>query len=243
MTESFASKALFDRFYYSRPEHVDGTAEFHELIRQSVGTEPRVLEVGAGPSNATSTFLGTLGSVTGVDVSDEVHGNTALTAATTYDGNRLPFANESFDACVSNFVLEHVENPEDHFREVMRVLRRGGTYVFRTPNRLHYVAGASSLLPHWVHLRLANRLRALSEEDHDPWKTFYRANRPGVIRRLAARVGANVSVLRMVEKEPSYARSSRVLFFPMMMYERLVNATDILANFRSAIFGVVTKPR
>ena len=195
---SFSSDDLFDRYYYSRTAFVDGTYEFHRMIAEAIKPGASVLEIGAGPSNPTSDFLAAHGRLTGIDVSEEVHANKALSASFVYDGSHLPFAAESFDGCVSNFVLEHVEHPAEHFAEVARVLRPGAAYVFRTPNLFHYVAGTSSILPHSAHVRLANRLRSLSEDAHDPWQTFYRANTRRAIRRHIRATSLEVAELRMV---------------------------------------------
>jgi hypothetical protein len=46
----------------------------------------------------------------------------------------------------------------------------------------------------------------------------------------------------MVETEPSYGRISRLLFYPMMLYERAVNSVDALSPFRANLFAVFTKP-
>jgi SAM-dependent methyltransferase len=53
--------------------------------------------------------------------------------ATCEDLERLSFAGESFDAVVTQDVFEHVRDPERGFREVRRVLRRGGVHVFTVP--------------------------------------------------------------------------------------------------------------
>jgi len=44
--------------------------------------------------------------------------------------------------------------------------------------------------------------------------------------------------MSMVEKEPSYGMKSRLLFFPMMVYERIVNYTEMLSWLRVNIFCV-----
>jgi hypothetical protein len=48
--------------------------------------------------------------------------------------------------------------------------------------------------------------------------------------------------LETIEKEPSYARVSAALFYPMMAYERLVNSYPRLGTFRVNILGVLQKP-
>ena len=236
--------ALFEKHYFSRPGYLSGTTEFHQLAQAALGNAspaPDILEIGAGPANQTSLFLSRLGRLQGVDVSDEVLGNRHLTKALVYDGKKLPFPDAHFHLCVSDYVLEHVEEAAAHFREVARVLRPGGKYCFRTPNLFHYVALASSLLPHSMHLKLANRMRGAGAEAHDPYPTFYRANTAGTLRRLTQQAGLRVEELRMVEKEPSYGRRGAIFFYPMLAYERMVNGFGALRGFRANIFGVVVK--
>jgi SAM-dependent methyltransferase len=230
---------LFDYYYYKRSSYRGGTTQFHALCSNSIAAGGQILEIGAGPSNSTSDYLSGLGSLTGVDVSAEVRENRALQSAHVYDGTRLPFEAERFDACVSNYVLEHVANPDEHFREIRRVLRGGGVFVFRTPNLIHYVALTSRLLPHAAHRLLANRLRGLGEESHEPWPTVYRANTRGKIARLASQASLHVERCVLIEPEPTYGSASRWLFFPMMWYERLVNSTETLATLRANILGVL----
>jgi SAM-dependent methyltransferase len=168
--------------------------------------------------------------------------NPALKRARVYDGRVFPFERRAFDGCVSNYVLEHIHDPAIHFAEVARVLKPGGVYCFRTPNQWHYVALAAKMLPHSAHRRLANRVRGLSEDAHDPWPTVYRANTPGQVRGLCEGAGLELVELRMIEKEPSYGRWSPWLFFPMMLYERVVNSSGVLRCVRANILGVVQKP-
>ena len=64
---SWQQRAL-DRFYDRRRGFVDGTAEFHRLCEAVIRPASRILEIGAGPTNATSDFLAGRGAVTGLDV-------------------------------------------------------------------------------------------------------------------------------------------------------------------------------
>lgn len=50
-----------------------------------------------------------------------------------YDGNKFPFADESFDSVVANEVLEHVFNPDQFLNEVARVLRPQGQVLMTLP--------------------------------------------------------------------------------------------------------------
>jgi SAM-dependent methyltransferase len=230
------------RFYDPSRGWIDGTSQFHELCRSVVPRAARILELGAGADNPTSRFLGTLGELHGIDPDPVVRHNASLASATVLASPRYPYADGCFDACVSDYVLEHVEDPAVHFAEVARVLAPGGVYCFRTPNRYHYVTAVARWTPHWFHVLVANRLRNLPAGQADPYPTFYAANTRRRLRRLAAAAGLEAEQLIAIEKEPSYGMSSRTLFLAFMAYERLVNASELAAGLRVNILGVLRKP-
>lgn len=104
----------------------------------------RLLEVGCG-SGGIASYLGTLpGSpfeVEAVDVEDNrlVRDGYRFTLV---DSVILPFADATFDAVLSNHVIEHVGDAEAqhrHLCELRRVLRAGGTGYLAVPNRWQLV--------------------------------------------------------------------------------------------------------
>jgi SAM-dependent methyltransferase len=236
------TQALFDR-YYPRTRFEGGTAPFFRLCRERIPPGAEILEIGAGPSNESSEMLSGIGAVTGLDVDPDVKNNRWLAHAFVFTGGRMPFADQSFDACCSNYVLEHVENPVEHFTEVARVLRPGGVYCFRTPNLFHYVYMSARLMPHSMHLLLANRLRALGQDAHDPYPTWFRSNTPGRLAKLCRAAGLEPPSISLIEPEPSYGRAHALLFYPMMAYERIVNLSNALARFRVTMLVATCKPR
>jgi SAM-dependent methyltransferase len=176
-----------------------------------------------------------------VDVDDDVKQNDAVHGAEVVRADTYPFPDSAFGACVSNYVLEHVASPGDHLREVWRILRPGAAYVFRTPNIYHYTSVVARLTPHWFHVAVANRLRGLRSDHHEPYPTYHRLNSRRTIISYSAEVGFQVEKLMMVEKEPSYGMASRLLFLALTGYERLVNSADLFSMLRSNIFCVLRK--
>jgi len=222
---------LYRKYYYSRPGWEGGTIPFLNLCRQKIPAGASILEIGAGPSNPGSEFFAAIGPLTGVDVSTEVLGNSSLGRAEVYDGVHLPFPDRSFDAAVSNHVMEHVEHPLEHLAEIRRVLRPGGIYCCRTINLVHYMPLGTKCVPRALHIGVARHMRQSAPGEHDPWPTVYRGNTRGTVKRLCARAGFSGVEFRMIEPEPAYTGGHAALFWPMMAYERLVNSTPLLSGF------------
>lgn len=232
-----------DRFYHNRKGWIDGTTQFHELIRKHLTSDKHILELGPGPKNQTSASLRTnFASLDGLDVDEEAKQNPHLGRVYIYDGKQWPIDNAQYDAIVSDYVIEHVQFPKQTVAEAFRVLRPGGLFLFRTPNLWHYVSMTSRLTPHWFHNLVVNRLRHLPSSSHDPWPTCYRMNRQGKIRKLMRNAGFKEIELLMIEKNPSYGMYSRLLFLLFMVYERAVNSSQLLSMFRVNILGVFAKP-
>ena len=228
-------------FYPKSSGWIDGDTEFHRLCASAIPAGGSILEIGSGPPNVTSRFLSTLGTLTGLDADPEIYTNNALDAAHVLSGETYPFGDDTFDACVSNSVIEHITDPDSHMKEVSRVLKPRGVYVFRTPNLFHYVTVAAHLTPHWFHELVANRLRNLPAGSHAPYPTLYRMNTRSRIMRTARAAGLDVEQLHLIEKEPWYGRSSRVLFLGFMLYERVVNSHELFAGFRVNFQAVLRK--
>jgi SAM-dependent methyltransferase len=136
-------------------------------------------------------------------------------------GEQLPFAGESFDLIVCIWVLEHLRDPEGVLREVRRVLRPGGHFVFLTPNLRNPLLAFNRLgrlLPQ-LQRRLVPRLYGRVEADTFPVQ--YRANTASAIRALAARTGLEVADLRVIP-DPTYLAFNRFMFRVSVISERLL---------------------
>lgn len=93
------------------------------------------------------------------------------------DALQLPFRDASFDVVICSHVYEHVPDPVRMFREISRVLRKGGVCYFSAGNRLmwnepHYNLPLLSVLPRplaHVYIRLAGKARYYHEKHLSYW--------------------------------------------------------------------------
>ena len=232
-------KTYIDKYYRETPGWKDLWEQWHDLLINNIPPNSRVLDVGAGPSNRSSRYLSEIADyLVGVDVDPDVENNEWLDEFHIYDGETFPFADNSFDVVVSNWVNEHLEDPARHCKEIARVLNSDGIYIFRTPNLYHYTAIGARITPHWFHKLVANRLRNFPTDFHEPYPTFHRLNTRGQCYSLLGDNGFDVKVCDVVETFPTYGLSSKPLFYMFMAYERVVNSMSWLEGFRYCIHCV-----
>lgn len=100
----------------------------------------RVLDVGCGTGVVALTAARKGADVTGLDLTPELLERAASNAVTAGvkvtwqegDAEKLPFADRTFDAVVSQFGHMFAPRPEVAIAEMLRVLRPGGTLAFAT---------------------------------------------------------------------------------------------------------------
>ena len=90
----------------------------------------RLLDVGCGTKPYRALF--SVDAYVGLDIDSAATRQRGI-ADYFYDGNKFPFENAAFDSILCNEVLEHVFNPDDFIREIVRVLRPGGTLLLTVP--------------------------------------------------------------------------------------------------------------
>lgn len=122
----------------------------------------RFLDLGCGLADGTATFAAEGRSLVGIDYDPATaaearrsHGDVGLVTACS-DGAALGLRTASFDHVCSSHLIEHFVDPEDHVREVARVLDDDGVAFFITPN-----APADFENPYHVYLFDPEDLRAM----------------------------------------------------------------------------------
>lgn len=114
-------------------------AHFHDKYADSLCvSQPgaRILDVGCGVGQVVE-YLDKQGyEAYGVEVSEPnvARAQKISSRCRMYDGKHLPFSDGYFAGAGAFNVLEHVEEPENFIKEILRVVEPGGRIVISSPN-------------------------------------------------------------------------------------------------------------
>lgn len=211
------------RYRAMRPGWQSSGDQLEALVRSQLTPGSRVLDLGCGRGGVVELFWRDVKLATGLDPDSPSLSEHRATGMPIIRGvgESLPFAGESFDLIVCLWVLEHLREPEKVLREVHRVLRPGGHFVFLTPNLRNPLLLLNRLgkaLPQ-VQRRLVPRLYGRREADTFPVQ--YRANTVQTLRAQAAASGLRVIEIRVVP-DPTYLALNDVMFRASLMSDRLM---------------------
>jgi ubiquinone/menaquinone biosynthesis C-methylase UbiE len=100
-----------------------------------------VAEIGAGHCALSFALAPHCKSICAIDVADlsPAEQRPSNFSYVPTDGFKIPLPDESIDIVISNQVMEHLHPVDavDQLLEILRIVRKGGSYICITPNRLH----------------------------------------------------------------------------------------------------------
>lgn len=212
---------------------------FRIKIQEQITSGMTILDLGAGAGIVEQmNFRGYVERVCGVDLDPRVESNPYLDEGRVSDAGEIPYPDGQFDVVFCDNVLEHLEKPLEVFKEVARVLKPGGVFMFKTPNKWHYMPSIARATPHGFH-QFVNRIRGRAEVDTFP--TRYLTNTKLDVMKWAGLSGFEVIGIDRVEGRPEYLRMSAPTYLIGMLYERIVNATNWFSALRILLVGTLRK--
>jgi SAM-dependent methyltransferase len=233
--------AWIDETFYPKFKHSWDNILFREKALGYISKDTILLDAGAGRGYLPQmNFKDLVKKTIGVDPSDAVKINPYLHECHVSFCDDMPYlSSNSIDLAVSNNVLEHVEYPEKFLSEINRVLKSGGIFIVKTPNKYHYMVLIARFTPTWFHT-FYNNLRGRPSED--TFKTQYKINSKSDLYRIAESTGFSVEEFQLIEGRPEYLRIFAPLYLMGILYERFVNLLG-LNQLKIVYFAVLKKKK
>lgn len=227
-----------------------GEDAYRNVLLQHVTTETQWLDLGCGwrllrewlpDGDRDQSILSRRARfLVGIDaVVPDVDRNPYIHAKVAGDLHHLPFRNSSFSLITAQMVVEHIDKPLSFLREVRRVLKPGGMFIFLTPNYLNYQVFAASLVPERLKKRIVLYLEWRAEDD--VFETYYRMNTKRDIRRLALDSGFNISEINMLHQAWEFRRVPLLHLIERGLFRLLDRRA--FSGYRPEILVGLVKPR
>ena len=217
---------------------LDGTIEFYGRINAILKKSDSVLDLGAGRGSWYSTdncsyrreihdLKKKVKYLVGIDIDDAVLENPTTHKNLTMSENKIPLEDNSMDIIVADWVLEHVQNPNEFISEIDRVLKPGGIFCARTPHKYKYVSLFASLIKNKIYLKLLKFIQPQRKE-RDIFPTAYKLNTLQTIRRKFKNY-KDFSYL--YTSHPSYYAENQILFKLFAFFHKVLPAVMVSEIF------------
>lgn len=202
------------------PKLMHSQAIYEDVLKRHVTQGIKWADLGCGHQvlpmwrkEEEKVLVGKCGMIVGVDYDlPSLRKHRSISLKLKGDICTLPFKDDYFDLVTANMVVEHLAHPEVQFREIARILKPGGVFLFHTPNAAGYPSMLNKIVPNKVRGKLVFLLDGRKEED--VFKTHYRANTREQITELAGTNGLEVAELRMTVTDAVFS-----LVFPIAILE------------------------
>jgi ubiquinone/menaquinone biosynthesis C-methylase UbiE len=220
------------RFYpesqYGGFSNVDGTIAFYARVNALIQSGDTIVDYGCGRGayqddpvyfrRNLRILRGKCQQVIGLDVDPGAARNPFIDEFRLIQSEEWPLRSNSINLCLCDYVLEHIQDPDNFFSQCHRILQTGGYLCIRTSNLLSYFGLMTKLLPERTHTPVLSIAKEkLSPEDK--FKVLFRCNTVKKITRMLEKHGFQHIVLGY-DAEPGYLSFSGFTYWLGVIHQR-----------------------
>lgn len=200
----------------------------------------KVLDAGCGHGNyLIDEYRTQIDWAVGVDLKPEfTRRNICLDEIISADLANLPLDDNFFDICTCLWVLEHLQEPAVVLKEIYRVLKPGGWFLFVTPNTKSLLIILRRLFRGSLGNLILENLYGRSEQEVFP--TLYRANEVKTLQYLLQESGFTKIALKP-NYDPSYTSFGELTFRLSNFMDKLLSSLGSQLT-QSHLVGSAQKP-
>jgi ubiquinone/menaquinone biosynthesis C-methylase UbiE len=175
--------ALADKYKETEPHYRKENIERVSKILSSLqeGTRgKRLLDIGCGTGFIIDIAKCYFDTIRGIDVTQAMldridkSSEKADIEVQLAESEKLPFEDQSFDVCTAYAVLHHLDRLQPTFREIHRVLVKGGIFYSDLDPNFYFWQSLSALSPNGGYSEIVNReINAVLHKDRELEETFH----------------------------------------------------------------------
>jgi ubiquinone/menaquinone biosynthesis C-methylase UbiE len=212
---------------------------FEEEVKQYLRPGDTLLDAGCGrTAPVLQKFKGRARRLIGVDRVEYPEQQDGLELYRC-DLSTTPLDDACVDIAMARSVMEHIGDPESVYREMHRVLKPGGYFLFLTANFWDYASMIAWIIPNRWHPWIVSRTEGRLEQDVFP--IAYRTNTRRAIKRWSRSAGFQIVSMRYLGQYPCYFMFNAPLFLLATGYEKLIGRVPSLHFLRGWILVTLRK--
>jgi len=245
-----SARDVLSQLYWSLERVIDpgvtsSQDRYGDALRSLLRTDSDWLDLGCGHSilpdwiPGQEELVNRPKSVTGFDYDQaSLKKNQQISRRVAGDVVNLPFAEGAFTVISANMVIEHLTDPAAALKEICRILRPGGHFLFHTPNRRYYMSAIARMVPQTLKNKVVWMMERRQEDDVFP--THYRMNQESDIMSLAGNSGFAIEWLQALNT----SSTGQIMLGPLVLVDllwRRATRLDFLRGHRSNYLVLLRK--
>lgn len=213
---------------------------FEHEVETLLQPEHTLLDAGCGrTAPILAKFRGRARRLIGIDLVD-FEGASKDLELYRCDIGAMPIESGCVDVAMARSVMEHVTDPARVYREMHRVLRPGGHFIFLTANLWDYASIIAKLIPNRFHPWIVSKTEGRAQ--HDVFPVAYRTNTRRAVERWSRQTGFEIASFRYLGQYPSYFMFNGALFLMATGYEKIIGKVGALNFLQGWVFVMLRKP-
>jgi len=213
---------IHNRMKLFEPDWTPQNEKYRSTVERYVNRDDALLDIGCGRSSFMRDIYSRANKVIGLDSDPQALGENQVVQIKLSGGlEKLDdVERSSIDIAVTSWVLEHINDVDQLFIQLNKVLKPGGLFISLTPNKKSMVTRLSMVLPNKTHPLLVKMIWGRAEKDTYP--AYYKLNTVEEIQAYADKYGYLVESIELLKDPTYYAIRPRFLNFILKIYNRIV---------------------
>ena len=196
-SSAILESTLKQKIYSRSPDYIFSNDLFENWIKESLNSDSVWIDAGCGKNMLVTEFEGISSHGIGIDavIHPELNPDRSKFIQSKLD--KIPLPDSYADTIIMNMVVEHINNIEQVFKELNRILKPNGNLIFRTTNKYYPTQLFGHLLPKKLKDKIIYNIFGV--EPHDIFGTFYKINTVNKIKRTLPELGFYIYRLEAIE--------------------------------------------